>query len=303
MLPATTLLTSLLILSLAQPALAQSPAPACPPAGYDRASLAQVKAEGFKVADDARRNSLALGLLDCLADPDPALRDGVAYEALAHFLRGKALTAETRAALRDRLLADLLAPEGPGFRRPFAALVLSEFARTDRVEPWLAVAERARLVSAATAYVRGVTDYRGFDEKDGWRHGVAHGADLLAELAANPHVGREDLQRILDAVESQIAPRGHFYIYGESERLARPVLMVARRGAYTEAEWTAWLARASQPAPLSSWEEAFRTQAGLARRHNTMAFLSVLYVNARIAATPELAPLLPGVEAGLRALP
>ncbi|HSN88966.1 MAG TPA: DUF2785 domain-containing protein, partial [Thermoanaerobaculia bacterium] len=287
--PSVFMLTALAlsVLATSLPVQAQSPAPACPPAGYDRARLLQMKAEGFTVADDARRNTLALGLLDCLADPDPELRDGVAYEALTRFLRGKALTVETRAEVRDRLVADLQAPEGPGFRRPFAALVLAEVARTDRTEPWLTATERGRLVAAATSYVRGVADYRGFDEREGWRHGVAHGADLLAELAANPHVGREDLGRILEAVASQIAPNGHPYVYGEPERLARPVLLMARRGIFTEAEWTAWLARACGPAPLASWGEAYRSQAGLAKRHNTMAFLSSLYLNARIAGTPD----------------
>ena len=32
-----------------------------------------------------------------------------------------------------------------------------------------------------------VRDYRGFDAKQGWRHGVAHGADLLLQLSRNRH--------------------------------------------------------------------------------------------------------------------
>ena len=58
---------------------------ACPPAGQTRESLQALKAAEWRLtgADaEAAREALSLGLLDCLADPDPLLRDGVAFEAL-----------------------------------------------------------------------------------------------------------------------------------------------------------------------------------------------------------------------------
>ena len=57
-----------LVTSSAGPATALA---ACPPPEQDRASLEALKASGFEVADDSRRQALALGLLPCLADPDP----------------------------------------------------------------------------------------------------------------------------------------------------------------------------------------------------------------------------------------
>ena len=63
----------------------------CPPEGTDRPSLDLLKQQEFALADDAQRATLALALVDCLADPDPALRDGIAYEALTAWMRGKQL--------------------------------------------------------------------------------------------------------------------------------------------------------------------------------------------------------------------
>ena len=54
---------------------------ACPPATHDRAALESLKSSDFEVADDARRQSLAIALADCLAHSDPWLRDGVALAA------------------------------------------------------------------------------------------------------------------------------------------------------------------------------------------------------------------------------
>ena len=57
---------------------------------------------------------------------------GRPYEALQHWMRAGALSNGTLLAIGDDLQARLAAPEGDGFERPFAALVLEEFARTDR---------------------------------------------------------------------------------------------------------------------------------------------------------------------------
>ena len=272
--------------------------PVCPPAGYDRAALAGLKAQGWRIENDATRNAFARAIVPCLGSRDPGLRDGVAYEALYTLLRGKSLSIETMNGLYTDLMAMLQGSPGKGFAKPFAALALSEVARADRIEAFLTPAQRAVLLQAAIDYLTTVDDYRGFDEKEGWRHGVAHGADLMLQLALNPALGKEDLARIRNAIGAQIAPEGHSYVFGESERLARPVLYMAQRAQFTEAEWTAWLAGAA-----AIEGDAFATAGGLARRHNLTAFFSALYVNVKLGENTADDALLPGLEAAIRALP
>ncbi len=280
---------------------------ACPPEGFDRAELDALKQAAFVVEAEGPRAELAIGLVDCLAHADPTLRDGIAFEAYYTWMRAKALPPATlrqiNASLQDALRE--AAPDAAGFRKPFAALALAEVARTDRIESWLTAKERATLLRTAVDYVASVHDYRGFDAAEGWRHGVAHGADLLMQLALNPALTRIQLDSILGAVVAQIAPPGEvFYRYGESERLMRPVLFVAARGLHTEAEWAAWLARVASPAPMGDWREAFTTDAGLAKKHNTSAFLQALYLNVGESEDAAMrARLMPGLKAAVRALP
>ena len=211
----------------------------CPPAGQSVDSLQRLKATTFEMPE-AGRAALAMALVDCLGDPEPALRDGIAYEALAHWMRAGAFDPDELRALRDRLLAQLDGDDPAGFRKPFAALVLSEVARTDRVEPWMTAGERAAMVAAAAGYVESVRDYRGYDDSEGWRHGVAHGADWLMQLALNPALDRTQLDHILAAVASQAVPdAAHAYVFGEPARLARPVGFVAARGLHSETDWKA----------------------------------------------------------------
>lgn len=275
----------------------------CPLAGYSRVSLQALKAADWAVADDAARNRLALAMVACLGSPDPVLRDGLAFEALNHWLRARLLSKETMLTLADVLQAKLTAPEGQGFERPFAALTLSIVARADRVEPFFTPARRAALLDASVAYLTGVRDYRGFDDKEGWRHGVAHGADLMLQLTLNPAFGKPELTRIREAVASQIAPAGHAYVFGESERLAVPILYMAQRGVFTEADWTNWLGGLAAPAPLKDWDAAFASEAGLARVHDVKAFFQALYINAKLDRSADDDVLLAGTEAGLKALP
>jgi hypothetical protein len=274
---------------------------ACPPGTSTKFALQVLKQVGWKVADDGPRQALAIALLDCLASPDPVLRDAIAFDALSTWARGRALTPATLETIRATLVPRLApaAADEAGFAQPFAALALAEVARADRVHPYLADAERGELVRAATAYLASVRDYRGFDPVEGWRHGVAHGADLLLQLSLNLALERAQLDAILAAIATQVMPPGHFYIYGEGERLMAPVFYIGRRGLLTAEEWSAWFARLA----ARRVKPAQATQASLAASHDLAAFLLPLYASLRESGTPEMqAQMLPGVAAALKTL-
>lgn len=276
---------------------------ACLPEGHTRESLAELKAGGFVIDDEALRANFAMAIAACLASPDPVLRDGVAYEALTTLMRERQIAPETMQALRVDLEARLESEDAGGFEAPFAALVLSEVVRADRIQPFMTAAELDTLTQKSARYVTGVNDYRGFDPVEGWRHGVAHGADLLMQLALNPRVPRKGLEQIRGAVAAQAGPTTHAYTHGEGERLARPILMTARRGVFTEQEWTDWFAQAAGPGSLRTWEGVYASQPALARKHNLFVFLSALHVNASLGEDAGDDVILPGVEAALRTLP
>ncbi len=271
----------------------------CLPEGHGKASLQALKAAGFALPDAAARRVLADGLVDCLADPDPELRDGIAYEALTAWMRNGDLDSDTLRALRDRLYPMLEAGDDPGFAAPFAALVLSEVARTDRIAPWMAPDERTAMVERAAAYVESVRDYRGYVAGQGWRHGVAHGADWLMQLSLNPALDRAQLDRILVAVASQAAPAsGHAYVFGEPGRLAWPVLFIAQRQQLALQDWQAWFARLQADVTDTKQQDFGRW---LARRHDLVALLSVLYLRADQSGESGIQGLKPAIETALKA--
>lgn len=275
----------------------------CPPAGMDKAKLLALKSANWEIAEPEARDRLVIELTQCLGNPDPVLRDEIAYEALYHYLRGKLVSDAAMVRLAGILQAQMAAPDPEGFRRPFAAVALAEVARADRITAFLTPEQRKSMLVGATTYMRSISDYRGFDPQTGYRHNVAHGADLMLQLALNPALGKAELFEIRDALAMQIAPNGQSYITGESERLARPILFMAQRNLISEAEWTTWFAQVAGPGEPGKWDNWFRSTDGIARKHNLMAFLSTIYVNVDVSENPGFASLRPGVSAAIKSLP
>jgi hypothetical protein len=280
-----------------------APAVSCPPPGQTKPGLLALKARQWVVEDSAARQRLATGLLGCLRDADPVQRDEIAFEALQHWLRAAALDRDTVRGLGTQLLADFETSDPAGFGPPFAALALSEVIRDDRRRGVWSDAERDAALVRVARYLRGITDRRAFQDGEGWRHGVAHGADALMQFALNPALSRTQLDRILDAVASQVAPAdAPPYVHGEGERLARPVLFVAGRGLHDAAHWSAWLAQLVGPAVPTPGAPA--AQATLARLHNAKAFVLALYAGVQEGGDAALRErLLPGLREALRTLP
>ncbi len=276
-------------------------AAACPSPSADPATFERLRQGDFAIAESGQRHRLALALLPCLEARDPALRDGTALAALTAWMRGGLLDEATLRELREHGYARLHAPDPAGFGPPFAALMLAEIARTDRRAPWMGDDERVAMVAQAARYLAGIRDYRGYDSRDGWRHGIAHGADWLMQLALNPALDRAQLDPLLAAVASQVLPPApHAYVEGEYERLARPVLYAARRGLHDEDYWRHWLSGLT--ARLDEAGPAWNDRDWLVRRHNLLTFLAALNAQLDLAPDPALAPLHQALRTALRTL-
>jgi len=279
--------------------------PECKVGTYEQVDILAMKAENYQGLDNEAINQIALGLQNCIGHPNPDIRDGLVYESLSGFLRGGQLTKATKLILFDHMIDLMNGPYiEPGYTRPFAALVMSELARADRISPYLSDGQRENLVQTTASYMRGITDYRGFVANDGWRHSVAHTADIILQLSLNANVTETQLRTLQAALAAQIAPTsGHAYIHSEPERLARAALYMARRGVIPPEDWDIWLAKLADPAPFTAWGEAYKSESGLAKLHNTKAFLSAIYINANETQNANIKVLLAPARDALKKLP
>lgn len=294
------------VLLIAACASAQTPYSGTMPPGYDPAhpekrqclvvttlySGGPARDAAYSEMDAAERGEVLLGLPGCLDVADPAFRDGYAFEVLSLILRGSDQPESTVRTLQTMLLDDLATADEDrnGFRGPFAVLALAEVARVDRIIPFLSEEERWDLLMAAKSYLAGLEDYRGFTEGEGWRHGVAHTADLLMQMSLNAHLTKPQAEEILVAIASKVAPENHAYIFGESERLAAPVIYLAWKETFTAEEWETWFG-ALWPAEDPLRENAYKSEAALTKLHNLRAFAQSVYVSAVASNDDRMKPL------------
>lgn len=251
------------------------------------------------------RHDAALSLAKCLGDPDPKVRDTLAFEGLSAVMRSGLLEPRTLKQLKTDLLSQVTRPDAPAILASFSALTLSEIARTDRIKPWMTAADRQELVDAAATFLSGVKDYRAFSNDGGYVHAVAHGADFALQLALNPAITRPQLDRLLAAIATQVAPKDASVAYwaGEPDRLARAVIFIAQRKLHTNAEWKAWFESVMNPSPLASWDVAFTSESGIRKHHNARAFLLSIFANATTSEDAGIAQLVGPARDSLKLMP
>ena len=246
-----------------------------------------------------------VALIACLGDPDPNIRDKHAFERLAAAMRAGEVDRDTLTLMQTRLLELVAAPDPRGFQRPFAILTLAEVARPDRITPGMPEAQRQQLVAAAAGFLSGITDYRDFSDKDGFIHAVAHGADLALQLGLNAAISKAQLDTLLAAIATQVAPKDPRVAYsaGESDRLARAVIFIAQRKLHSDAEWKAWFESVMTPAPLKGWDAAFSSEAGIRKHHNARVFLLSVLATAMTTDDPGVKQLVAPVRDSLKLVP
>ncbi|WP_286232916.1 DUF2785 domain-containing protein [Thalassotalea sediminis] len=264
--------------------------------------LTHLKTNKFKIDDDSTRNKLALSLVSCLSHPNPSIRDGITYEAYNHWLRNGLLNQKTIKTLLVTLQSILsnVSKDTQGFEQPFAALVLSEVVRVDRITPYLNNDERQILIDITTDYMEKIRDYRGFNVKEGWRHNVAHTADIFLQLVLNKYITEQQFKQILAAIKTQIAPDNTFYTFGEPKRLAMPFIYIVLQNKIALETITQWLNEIASSAPFDNWQSVYKSEQGLAKLHNTRNFLNNVYVITRDSKNSQLQAIQPALLAAIK---
>ena len=226
-----------------------------------------------------------------MGSPDPELRDDLAYSILVHWIYRKSiLSTNTLLSLTDEWRANLTGGIGESgndsvLKRSFSALCLSEMAnREAKLLPFMGAERYHKLVAEAITYLGAERDLRGYDQKLHWIHATAHTADLLAALAGNTMLTREEAANILKAIADRLKTAPVVYSQGEQDRLAAAVVSVIRRQDFDEAGFDAWLARI-QNEDRDVWTAT--TMESLARYQNHSYTLQALSV--RLALEPDSA--------------
>ena len=238
---------------------------------------ARVVADDFPVPPDL--DGAVEELTAMLADPDPVVRDERAYPVLTTWIRRGVLD-HRLAGLGDVMVSRFAHPQLPA--RTFAPLVLA--AAVDRDVVGVRILRGWR--DAFVEWWPAEADIRGWDDRLGWLHAVAHGADLAGALGASPRLDPAEAAELLGvAARRVVAPTDYRYAQMEEDRVARAMVRVLATGRLTAEQATGWLDEVDRlfatgaPGPLP------------APVGNTLAVLRALYVMADRQSFPSRAAL------------
>ena len=182
-------------------------------------------------------------LLAMLRSADPAQRDEIAYLAMVHRV-GSGAEDTDLVALGDEMARRLKDPEIQA--RTFAALILGEVVERDMATGHATAEAVLRWRDAFTAWYPAEEDLRGWDERLGWLHAVAHGADALAVFGRSPRLGRDDLRGLLDVARDRLlAPTGYLFRDQEDDRLGYALALVLARPELDSGDSVGWLRQVS----------------------------------------------------------
>jgi Protein of unknown function (DUF2785) len=139
-------------------------------------------------------------------------------------------------------------------KRSFSALSLVALAERDLKMQFLGEERYRAFLANALAYLRDERDLRGFDPTLGWIHATAHTADLLAALAANPLLKKEDQVRLLDAIAGRLSSAHEIFTYGEQDRLSALAATIVVRKDFDAPAFHNWLS-ALDAADQKVWKD------------------------------------------------
>jgi hypothetical protein len=222
-------------------------------------------------------------LLGFLTSSDPELRDEFGFSILGNWIYVRHLYSPERlrgmiSSLNTGLQVGL-GETGTDtvFGRSFSALILSVIADYDLEHPFLTAEELSELLKNSLEYFHLEQDWRGFVPGHGWAHSVAHTADVLANLAKNPNVDADGLERILKAIATKLTTSDSpILAHHEASRLAVAANNAIARGALRPSLLHTWLD--GMPDTLHPRSQSDLERGDVAARLNCEGFLSSLYL-------------------------
>lgn len=164
-----------------------------------------------------------------IGNPDSYLRDNLIYMSFGKLISSNQLNPEEIQVLLETVVQEDYLFYGLGdsgtdsvFTRSFSTLVVAAIIEYDIEKK---VVERdlvQHTVNKVIHYMMEEKDTRGFIEGKGWAHAIAHGADALDALAKHRFLKKEDISRILHAVQHCLCNQVD-YLDEEEERLANTI--------------------------------------------------------------------------------
>ncbi|NQN86583.1 DUF2785 domain-containing protein [Streptococcus suis] len=232
-------------------------------------------------------------LLENIGHPDPAIRDELVYASFCHiFLEGLVTREQAQSLLQFSQETNPLSLESSTLKRSFTCLLYCLLLSVDNdsesiYHAFLNKEDRELLFQQALDYLTIENDWSGYDEKLGWIHTAAHGADFLLAASCHEQFSNEKSKEVWQAILTCLTKQSKVFSAGEEIRLAQIPVYLLLNEKVSSQELTEWMNELDFPnqEPLDYF-----------RWLNLQHFLSSLYfqLNSHQVLTEELRQAIEG---------
>ncbi|MGO0078079.1 DUF2785 domain-containing protein [Streptococcus suis] len=232
-------------------------------------------------------------LLENIGHPDPAIRDELVYASFCHiFLEGLITREQAQSLLHFSQETKPFSLESSTLKRSFTCLLYCLLLSVDNdsesiYHAFLNKEDRELLFQQALDYLTIENDWSGYDEKLGWIHTAAHGADFLLAASCHEQFSNEKSKEVWQAILTCLTKQSKVFSAGEEIRLAQIPVYLLLNEKVSSQELTEWMNELDFPnqEPLDYF-----------RWLNLQHFLSSLYfqLNSHQVLTEELRQAIEG---------
>lgn len=210
--------------------------------------LLEIKQNNYEINNSNTFNYYALQMLEKIGTVDYELRDDLIYDIYANWIDMNVFTEKELcnyleiAKDNKHLMYNIGLKESDYvFTRTFSALVIALIIQRHLQKNFLSLNIILDTQNIMLKYMTLEKDIRGYIDEKGWAHSVAHGADVLSELAKCNEIKHESISSILDMFKLKICQGKYVYIDGEPDRINAAVKNILDRDLLSEQEIITWL--------------------------------------------------------------
>lgn len=186
-------------------------------------------------------------LLENIGHPDPTIRDELVYASFCHiFLDGLITREQAQSLLQFFQETNPLSLESSTLKRSFTCLLYCLLLSVDNdsesiYHAFLNKEDRELLFQQALDYLTIENDWSGYDEKLGWIHTAAHGADFLLAASCHEQFSNEKSKEVWQAILTCLTKQSKVFSAGEEIRLAQIPVYLLLNEKVSSQELTEWM--------------------------------------------------------------
>ncbi|WP_251131076.1 DUF2785 domain-containing protein [Exiguobacterium sp. s189] len=185
---------------------------------------------------EKNKEAILTSMVQHIGSPDGELRDRLIYTMFFRLIvEQKDIEIDKMSELLETSVESLLfqgieeTKSDDVFTRAFTTLLIALILHRDIEENFLTKEQFKRTKTALIQYLTLEKDTRGYVNGHGWAHSIAHAADAVDELIANPKLNPKSFPELFNIIIVQIM-RSDILAHDEEERLINPLLRLLDRG-------------------------------------------------------------------------